>query len=289
LLRLISLVLALLFISSAPAEASKWTGPTLAVIEAKGFTQIPCPKKRVLHTEGTDWKLSASGVCLKARWTKLLEAHTVWPKAMTAAFMKGLGRYVYLSAPSIPAGAASLLLVPGPIYGKLRPIIVGSVVRARLVGDHERFAQIDSNVLQPAPGDDTSLRLDLRWSGWQVGSLAAGPKSTTSLVLMLKRSCLPSPVEIIPCATSAVIGRSGRDPIPSTSKVSGRVDFASPPTGAATIPFAGTMRLDVRSNSEVDDKEVHRLIHVRVADGELEETLLPVERSRRRLLGGAKD
>ena len=69
--------------------------------------------------------------------------------------MQRRGKHVYLSAPKVPLGTARLLLVPGPIYGKMRPVIVGAVIHGRLVGSNEHFAQIEANVLQPSAENDT--------------------------------------------------------------------------------------------------------------------------------------
>jgi hypothetical protein len=221
--------------SAGTARASKWTGPTLLVVEAREWGRIPCPRQGVLSAgeQRPWWVLPAAGLCLKARW-KLLEAHNQWPKAMTDAFVAHLGKYVYLSAAEMPSGPASLLLVPGPRYEERGKAIVGTMIRARLLGASQRFTQIEVNLLRPqtdsVQGD--RLRLELRWTGWRRGKIAAGPDSTTDLTLIVRRACLPGPVDLGKCATHAGIRRSGKDAILSTIKVKGIVDFAAPPSDA---------------------------------------------------------
>jgi hypothetical protein len=268
-------------LSATTAWASKWTGPTLVVVEAQGFVRLTCPRQGRLRAghDGSTWVLPSSGICLRARWTKLLEAHNPWPQAMTDAFMQSMGKHVYLSATQVPSEPALLLLVPGPIYGKERPNIVGAQIRARLLGSDQRFAQIDANVLRPSSPDDKvyrdTLHLELRWLVWKVGHISTGPSSTTNLTLLLKSTCLPGPVELGQCAAYAVIGRSGDDPIPSTNQVLGVLTFASRPTTLLTTTFEGTLLLDVRTSSGDNSSQTSRLVHLRVAGGEIEETPLP--------------
>lgn len=248
----------------------------MVLVEAREFERIPCPRAGVLSAGERDpwWVLPASGACLKARWT-LREAHNQWPKAFTDGFVAHLGKHVYLSAAEIPSGPASILLVPGPRYEKRGRAIVGTTIRARLLGVAQRFAQIEVNLLQPEKdsvhGD--RLRIELRWTGWRRGSIAAGPYSTTDLTLIVRRSCLPGPVDLGKCATYAGIGRSGKDAIPSTRKVKGIVDFAAPPGDAPLQPFAGTLLLDVPLDG---DGGGTGLLSLRVAGDELEEAWQPV-------------
>jgi hypothetical protein len=264
--------------SGGAARASKWTGPTLLVVEAQGFERIPCPRGGVLSAgkDGPSWVLPTSGVCLKARW-RLLEAHNKWPQAMTDAFLERMGKHVYLSGPAVPSGPTSLLLVPGPVYAKRGPMIVGTSIRPRLLGTDQHFAQLEVNLLQPANdrvyGD--TLRLGLRWTGWKKGSIAAGPASTTDLTVLLRRSCLPGPVDLDKCAAYAGIGRSGSDAIPSTIKVKGVLDFASPPTNAPLAPFAGALLLDAPLDGDGGSTDKRCVLYLRVAGGDLEEALLP--------------
>jgi hypothetical protein len=264
--------------SAGTAQASKWTGPTLLVVEAREFERIPCPRSGVLSggEQRPSWVLPAAGVCLKARWN-LLEAHNQWPKAMTDAFVAHLGKHVYLSAAEMPSGPTSLLLVPGPRYEERGKAIVGTTIRARLLGAAQRFAQIEVNLLRREKDSDQGdrLRLELRWTGWRRGRIAAGPNSTTDLTLIVRRSCLPGPVDLSKCATHAGIGRSGKDAIPSTIKVKGIVDFATPPGDALDEPFAGTLLLDVPLDGDGGGTTARRLLSLRVAGDELEEAWPP--------------
>jgi hypothetical protein len=84
------------------------------------------------------------------------------------------------------------------------------------LGSDERFSQVEANVLKPAASDDQSyrdtIRLELRWTGWKVGSISAGPSSTTDLILIVQRSCLPGPVDLGRCAVYSAFVRRGANP-----------------------------------------------------------------------------
>jgi hypothetical protein len=199
----------------------------------------------------------------------VVEARNAWPAAMTDAFMQRLGQRIYTAGDRVPPGRAEVLLVPGPAYeGKA---ISGASIRTRLVTAGDAVFRLDASALaRAAPADGPyrdTFRVDLRWSRWLIGNLAAGERETVAVTLILKQSCLPGPVDLARCAVYANLARSAAGAPPfQTLKVSGTL--ALDPT--ASITFLGTIDLDARPDPGVANGASRYRIHARITPGEID-------------------
>jgi hypothetical protein len=244
----------------------------MVVVEAEGFRRLVCPADRRVRAPGAEarlWLLARGSVCLAARWTRLVEAHNDWPAAMTDAFMQRLGRRIYVSAGEVPAGRAKVLLIPGPTYeGKA---ISGVSIQSRMVSRGESIVRLDASALaRDAPAEGPyrgTFRVDLRWSRWQIGSVALGERETVDLTLILEQACLPGPVDLARCTaygnfTRSVPGGGGFQ----TLKLAGTLTLD--PTASTT--FLGTIDVDARADGDVANGQGHQRIRARFTPGEAE-------------------
>jgi hypothetical protein len=271
-------VLALVAIAGAnaaapAARASKWTGPTMVVVEAAGFRRVDCPAEGRLRAAGAktiQWLVPRGPVCLAARWTRVVEARNAWPPAMTDAFMQRLGRRIYTAGDKAPPGRAEVLLLPAPAYED-GEAISGASIRTRLVTAGDAVFRLDANGLaRAAPTDGPyrdTFRVDLRWSRWQIGNLAAGERETVGVTLDVKQSCLPAPVDLARCAVYANFDRSAAGALPfQTQKVSGTLALDP----AASITFLGSIDLDAHADPDIANGAGGYRIHARITPGEIE-------------------
>ncbi len=248
-------VLVATVLASPAARASKWTGPTMVVVEAEGFRRVDCPADRRVRAPGAQarlWLLAKGTVCLAARWTRLVETRNAWPAAMTDAFMHRLGRRIYVSGGKVPAGRAQVLLIPGPTYEG--NAISGVSIQSRMVSPGDSIVRLDANALARAaptegPYRDT-FRVDLRWSRWQIGSVALGERETVDLTLILKQACLPGPVDLARCTAYGNFTRSvpGGDGF-QTLKLAGTLTLDP----AASTTFLGTIDVAARPDGDVGE------------------------------------
>jgi hypothetical protein len=273
-------VLALVAIAGATAaapaaRASKWTGPTMVVVEAERFRRVDCPAEGQVPAAGAEtmrWLLPRDRVCLAARWTRVVEARNAWPPAMTDAFMQRLGRRIYTAGDRVPPGRAEVLLEPMPAYeGKA---VSGASIRTRLVTAGDAVFRLDaSGLARVAPTDGPyrdTFRVDLGWSRWQIGNLAAGEREAVVVTLILKQSCLPAPVDLARCAVYANLARSAAGAPPfQTLRVSGTLAL-DPAASIAFLAFLGTIDLDARPDPDVANGAGRYRIHARITPGDIE-------------------
>ena len=259
-------------LASPAARASKWTGPTMVVVEAEGFRRVDCPADRRLRAPGEArlWLLTKGPVCLAARWTRLVEARNAWPATMTDAFMQRLGRRIYVSGGAVPAGRAEVLLVPEPVYDDGKAIS-GVSVQSRVVSPGDSVVRLDANALaRAAPTEGPyrgTFRVDLRWSRWQIGSLALGERETVDLTLILEQACLPGPVDLARCTAYGGCSRSvsGGEGF-QTRKLAGTLTLDP----AASTTFLGTIDIDARPDGDIANGQGHQRIRARFTPGEVE-------------------
>ncbi|HEY7373112.1 MAG TPA: hypothetical protein VIF57_13195 [Polyangia bacterium] len=273
--------LAAAVLASPAARASKWTGPTMVVVEAEGFRRVDCPADRRVRAPGAEaslWLLARGPVCLAARWTRVVEARTDWPAAMTDAFMQRLGRGIYVSGGAVPAGRAEVLLIPAPTYeGKA---ISGVSIQSRLVSPGDSIVRLDASALARAaptegPYRDT-FRVDLRWSRWQIGRVALGERETIGLTLIVQQACLPGPVDLARCTAYGNLTRSvPRGDGFQSLKLAGTLTLDP----AASTTFLGTIDVDARADGDVANGQGHQRIHARFTPGEVE--VLPEKAARK--------
>jgi hypothetical protein len=233
---------------------------------------VDCPADRRVRAPGAEanlWVLAKGPVCFAGRWTRLVEARNAWPAAMTDAFMQRLGRRIYVSGGEVPAGRAKVLLIPGPIYdGKA---ISGVSIQSRMVSAGDTIVRLDANALaRDAPTDGPyrgTFRVDLRWSRWQIGSVARGERETIDLTLILKQACLPGPVDLARCTAYGTFTRSvpGGDGF-QTQKLAGTLTLDP----AASTTFVGTIDVDARADGDVANGKGRQRIRARFTPGEME-------------------
>jgi hypothetical protein len=188
---------------------------------------------------------------------------------MTDAFMRGLGRRIYVSGGDVPAGRAEVLLIPGPVYqGKA---ISGVSIRSRMVSPGDRIVRLEASALaRAAPTEGPyrgTFRVDLRWSRWQIGSVALGERETVDLTLILKQACLPGPIDLARCTAYGNFTRSvpGGDGF-QTLKLAGTLTLDP----AASTTFLGTIDVDARADGDVANGQGHQRIRARFTPGEVE-------------------
>jgi hypothetical protein len=166
--------------------------------------------------------------------------------------------------------------------------ISGVSIQSRMVSHGDSIVRLDANALaRAAPTEGPyrgTFRVDLRWSRWQIGSVAPGERETVALTLILKQACLPGPVDLARCTaygtfTRAVPGGDGFQ----TLKLMGTLTLDP----AASTTFLGTIDLDARADGGVANGQGHQRIRARFTPGEVE--VLPwrcgSSPGRRRLVG----
>jgi hypothetical protein len=245
-LRALAIVLGLAVWLLAPrlARASTWTGPRLAVVLAEHFERVPCPAGQ-LAVKGTRvaWLVGSERSCLRARGMRLVEQHSAWAPATNRAFIEGLGKDIYVATEAPPPTRPQLVLLElAPLYeGKLA--IVGAKIRARLVSQGEDLYQAEGGVQLRTNDDPLSLFQD--WSRFRVGRLAQGPEETVKLQLIVRRSCLPGPIDIAACATHAHLERQVGKRSFQTKQVGGTLQLNSTATG----PLDGLLEVDASAKN----------------------------------------
>src|SRR5262245_33132906 len=188
---------------------------------------------------------------------------------MTDAFMHRLGRRNFVSGGEVPAGRAEVLLIPAPVYeGKA---ISGVSIQSRIVSPGDSLVRLDANALaRVAPTEGPyrgTFRVDLRWSRWQIGSVARGERETVDLTLILEQACLPGPVDLARCTAYGSLTRTvPGGPRFQTLKLAGTLTLDP----AASTTFLGTIDVDARADGDVANGQGHQRIRARFTPGEVE-------------------
>jgi hypothetical protein len=189
---------------------------------------------------------------------------------MTDAFMQGLGRRIYVSGGQVPAGRAEVLLIPSPVWDA--DAVAGASIQSRIVSPGDSVVRLDANALAPADPtegpDGGTVRIVLRWSRWEIGRVALGERETASLILIVKQTCLPGPVDLARCATYGEFARSvpGTDGFRTLNKLTGTLTLDP----AASTSFVGTIDVDARADADGANGRGHQRIRARFTPGEVE-------------------